>query len=86
MERTLRVGESLNLKGPVFGTSWSLVYAGQPCAGTFSLVLTWALVWQGGAYNLYLPLDQEEVQVPGGRLTILNVSAEELHCRLERTG
>ena len=86
MERTLRVGEGIRLRRALFSRGWFLVYAGQPGEGTFSLALNWEFGALGGAYNLYFPIDQVEIEVPHGRLTVLNVSPRELRCRLEQTG
>jgi hypothetical protein len=78
----LKVGQSAIVKRGILA-SYSVVYAGMLGDSTYPVVV---IVYSGNrsmAYNLYLPKGQSEVELPKGRLVILNVLPEEVHFRYD---
>jgi|GEM_PF-1563595 len=69
----LKIGESVRIKRG-FMTSISLVYAGMPSDGTFSLAVTMTSGHIGMGYNLYFPLDRRQFELAGVPVTVQSVS------------
>ena len=84
MEQTLQVGESCTLVSAFFGKGSAVVYAGMPSESTYSLAVSWGRGYQAAAYNLYLPLEQRELNVAKGRLRIHTVTPREIRFSFTR--
>ena len=69
----LKIGESVRIKRG-FVTSISLVYAGMPSDGTFSLAVTTTAGNLGIGYNHYFPLDRRQFELAGVPVTVQSVS------------
>lgn len=82
-EYILKVGESAKLKKGFF-TTYSLVYAGMLSDYVFSLVLTWSAGHNSAAFNLYLEKSQREINILGGRMTILDVNRGEIRFQFQK--
>jgi hypothetical protein len=83
MEHTLSIGQAQALKRSFLGRSWSVIYAGMPNDRVYSLAVTWAVGYHSACHNLFLPVDQREVDLAGGRMSVLDVSPRELHFSFE---
>ena len=70
----LKIGESVRIKRG-FMTSISLVYAGMPSDGTFSLAVATTASHLGIGYNLYFPLDRRQFELAGVPITVQSVSS-----------
>ena len=85
MECILRLGE-----WTVIGRGWiarrRIMFAGESSPGVYSIVVEWSQNHNSAAANLYFHESQREFRVLDGRLTILDVSRDELRFRFERTG
>jgi hypothetical protein len=77
-EYILKVGAAAPVKRRIV-TSYSIIYAGMLDDSTYSLVVTMTSGYRSMAYNLYLPRSQSEIELPTGRMVVLNVSPQELH-------
>lgn len=83
-EYILKVGGSVSVRrGFLFGTSYSVVYAGMLNDSIYSVVVEAFSGYRSWAYNLYLPKSQSEIELPKGRLIVLNVSPEEIRFRYQ---
>ena len=85
MECVLRLGE-----WAVIGRGWiqrrRIMFAGESSSGMYSIVVEWSQNHNSAAGNLYFHESQREFQVLDGRVSILNVTRDELRFRFERTG
>lgn len=82
-EYKLGVGESGAIRRRFFRKSWSIVYAGMPNEGSYSLAITWSVNYNSAAYNLFLPEDQRELAFLEGRIVVQEVSPREIRFRYE---
>ena len=77
MELILKLGE-----WAVLGRGWlkkkRIMFAGELSPGVYSVVIEWTEAHNSAAYNLYFNMNQKEFPVFDGRLTILDVTAEEM--------
>ncbi len=69
----LRIGESVRIKRG-FMTKISLVYAGMPSDGVFSLAVTTTAGHMGMGYNLFFPVDRRQLEVAGVPIMVQAVS------------
>ena len=72
-EFKLNVGETAKLKQNIM-SHLKVVFAGMLNDSTFSIAILWTHGNNSLAYNLYLPVDQKEVEIPKGNLEIMHVS------------
>ena len=79
-EHSLRIGESAVIKRG-FITKVLLVYAGMPNDKVYSLVVSRSAGHNSLAYNLYIPIDQRQVEISDVKLTIEHVSPNEIRFR-----
>ena len=84
MEHTLRIGESATVHRSFLATTWSVVYAGSPADGRYSLAVSWSFGHQASSYNVYLTDSTREVRLKRGRLTILELTPDRIRFRYER--
>jgi hypothetical protein len=69
----LEIGESVRIKRGLM-TSISLVYAGMPNDGTFSVAVTVTAGHMGMGYNLYFPIDHRQFALAGIPISVQAVS------------
>lgn len=69
----LQIGESVRIKRGLM-TRISLVYAGMPNEGTFSVAVTVTAGHMGMGYNLYFPIDHREFAVAGIPISVQAIS------------
>ncbi|MHC4324202.1 MAG: hypothetical protein ACYSUX_08005 [Planctomycetota bacterium] len=62
-------------------TKVSLVYAGIPNDKVYSLVVSRSAGHNSLAYNLYIPIDQRQIEISDVKLTIESVSPSEINFR-----
>lgn len=86
MEYTLDVGETAVIHRNILATTWSVVYAGSPAEGRYSLVVTWSFGHQASSYNLYLTESVREVRLKRGMITVLELTPERIRFRYDRAG
>ena len=79
-EHSLKIGESALIKRG-FITKVSLVYAGIPNDKVYSLVVSRSAGHNSMAYNLYVPIDQRQIEISDVKLTIESVSPNEIRFR-----
>ena len=79
-EHSLKIGESTVIKRGIM-TKVTLIYAGIPNDKVYSLVVTRSAGHNSMAYNLYIPIDQRQIEISDVRLTIESVSPNEIHFR-----
>jgi hypothetical protein len=79
-EHDLKIGESALIKRG-FMTKVSLVYAGIPNDKVYSLVVSRSAGHNSLAYNLYIPIDQRQIEISDVKLTIESVSPSEINFR-----
>ena len=79
-EHSLKIGESAFIKRG-FLTKVSLIYAGIPNEKVYSLVVSWSSGYNSLAYNLYIPIDQRQIEISDVKLTIESLSPNEIHFR-----
>lgn len=82
-EYILKVGDSAKLKKGWI-TTYSLVYAGMLNDYIYSLVLTWSSGHNSAAFNLYLEKGQSEIEMLGGRITVLDVNRREIRFQFHK--
>lgn len=82
-EYILKVGDSAKLKKGWI-TTYSLVYAGMLSDYIYSLVLTWSAGHNSAAFNLYLEKGQSEIEMLGGRITVLDVNRREIRFQFHK--
>ena len=80
-DHDLRIGESFRAKRG-FMTNISIVYAGMPNDGVFSLALTTTAGHMGMGYNLYFPVHQRQLSLAGVPVTVRAVSPSEIQLTL----
>ena len=81
-EHGLKIGESALIKRG-FITKVSLVYAGMPNDKVYSLVVTRSAGHNSLAYNLYIPIDQQRIEISDVKLTIESISPNEIRFRTD---
>jgi hypothetical protein len=69
----LKIGESVRIKRG-WMTGISLVYAGMPNDGTFSVAVTVTSGHMGMGYNLYFPIDHRQFALAGIPISVQAVS------------
>ena len=79
-EHSLKIGESAVIKRGLI-TKVSLIYAGMPNDKVYSLVVSRSAGHNSLAYNLYIPIDQRQIDISEVKLTIESVSPNEIHFR-----
>jgi hypothetical protein len=79
-EHSLKIGDSALIKRG-FITKVLLVYAGMPNDKVYSLAVNCSAGHNSWAYNLYIPIDQQRIEISDVRLTIGSVSPNEIHFR-----
>lgn len=83
MEQTLKLGE-----GVIVGRGWfkkrRIIFAGESSTDVFSVVVEWTQAHNSAAYNLYFQEKQHEFQVFDGRVTVLDVTRQELRFRFDK--
>ena len=79
-EHGLKIGESALIKRGLI-TKVSLIYAGIPNDKVYSLVVSCSAGHNSLAYNLYIPIDQRQIEISDVKLTIESVSPNEIHFR-----
>jgi hypothetical protein len=79
-EHGLKIGESALIKRGLI-TKVSLIYAGIPNDKVYSLVVSRSAGHNSLAYNLYIPIDQLQIEISDVKLTIESVSPNEIHFR-----
>jgi len=77
----LQIGEAVRIKGG-FMTEISLVYAGMPSEGVYSLVVTTTAGHMGMGYNLYFPVDQRQFTIAGVPITVRGASRSAIQVTL----
>jgi hypothetical protein len=82
-EYTLNVGETAKIKRG-FMTSYALVYTGALSDYVYSLAVTWTRGNNSAAYNLFIEKGNREIDLLGGRLTVLDVSSRQIRFRWEK--
>ena len=81
-EHGLRIGESALIKRG-FLTKVSLVYAGIPNDKVYSLAVRCSAGHNSLAYNLYIPIDQQRIEISDVKLTIESISPNEMRFRTD---
>ena len=81
-EYVLRIGGCAQIKRG-FITSHSVIYAGMLNDYLYSVVVTSSSGNKSMAYNLYVPKDHREIELPKGRLVVSRVSSRDMHFRYE---
>ena len=79
-EHCLRIGESALIKRG-FITKVLLVYAGMTNEKEYSLAVNCSAGHNSWAYNLYIPIDQQRIEISDVNLTIENISPNEIRFR-----
>ena len=79
-EYNLKIGESVVIKRG-FITKVSLDYAGMPNDSVYSLVVTCSAGHNSMAYNLYIPMNQQRLELSNVNLTISSISPTEIRLR-----
>ena len=79
-EHGLKIGESALIKRGLI-TKVSLIYAGIPNDKVYSLVVSRSAGHNSLAYNLYIPINQLQIEISDVKLTIESVSPNEIHFR-----
>ena len=79
-EHGLKIGESAVIKRGLI-TKVSLIYAGIPNDKVYSLVVSRSAGHNSLAYNLYIPIDQRQIEISDVKLTIESLSPNEIHFR-----
>ena len=82
-EFALKVGEGAKVKSG-FMTSYSVVYAGMLSDHVFSIAVTWSFGHNSAGYNIYLDKGQRDIKFLDGRLTIRDVSKNEIRFVFQR--
>ena len=74
----LKLGEVAEVKKRFlfFGPRTDIVYTGMPNKEVLSLAISYSIMYNSLAYNIYVPIGQREVQAAGGRLEILEVNPD----------
>lgn len=83
-DAALKVGEEVTLKKGIVTAAWSMVYAGMPSPGVFSVVVVWKQGNQATAANLFFPKDQRGFDVAGGHVSVTHVDERSLRFRFEK--
>lgn len=83
-EASLKVGEEAALKKNWVGTTWSLVYAGMPSPGVYSVAVVWKMGNQATAANLFFSTEQRGFDAGGGHVSVTHVDDRSLRFRFER--
>jgi hypothetical protein len=83
VEHSLRIGEAARMKRG-FMVSYSVVYAGMVSDYVYSVAVTWTRGNNSAAYNLFLEKGHREIELFGGRLTVLDVTSREIRLRWEK--
>lgn len=79
-EHSLKIGDSAVIKRGLI-TKVSLIYAGIPNDKVYSLVVSRSAGHNSLAYNLYIPIDQRQIDISDVKLTIESLSPNEIHFR-----
>jgi len=79
-EHGLKIGESALIKRGII-TKVSLIYAGIPNDKVYSLVISRSAGHNSLAYNLYIPIDQRQIEISDVKLIIESVSPNEINFR-----
>ncbi len=83
MEQILKLGEST-----IVGRGWlkrrRIIFTGESSPGIYSFVAEWTSAHNSAAYNLYFSNSQREFNVLDGRITIVDVSKNEMRFRYEK--
>jgi len=80
---TLRVGESEIVHRNFWATTWSVIYAGSPSEGRYSVVIHSAGGYHAASFNLYLTEATREIPMKRGKLKILELSPDRARIRYE---
>ena len=81
-EHGLKIGDSALIKRG-FITKVSLIYAGIPNDKVYSLVVNRSAGHNSLAYNLYIPIDQRQIEISDVKLTIESISPNEIRFRTD---
>jgi len=84
-EHRIRVSQTAKVRPGVFRAQVSVVYAGMINESTYSIAVLWSYGHNSMAYNLYLPKNQTEIEIPKGRLEVLYVSKDEIQFKYIET-
>jgi hypothetical protein len=77
-EIRLKIGESAILRNKFLGSKFSVAYGGMPSESVFSLVMGYTYCHNSMAFNLYFPINQRDVTLGNARLSIRQVTQDEL--------
>jgi hypothetical protein len=83
VEKTIRLGERTAVRRGWL-KKYSILFAGEPSPGVYSVVTEWTNAHNSAGYNIYFHKNQREFQVFGGRITIVNVTMDEMRFRFEK--
>jgi hypothetical protein len=77
-EIRLKIGESAILRNKFLGSKFSVAYGGMPSESVFSLILCHTYCHNSLAFNLYFPSNQRDIALGNARVSIRQVTPEEL--------
>lgn len=74
----VKVGEVAQVKKGFlfFGPRTDIIYTGMVSKEIFSLAITFSVMYNSLAYNVYLPLGTREATLGGGRIEITEVTPD----------
>lgn len=81
---SLKVGEEVTLDKKWYSAQWTLVYAGMPSDGVYSIVVAWKEGYQAAAWNLFFPRDQRGFDVAKGHVSVTFVDEKSIRFRYEK--
>ena len=83
MEYTLKVGETAKIIKTLMRTM-ALVYAGEVSDRVFSLAAVWTSGYNSAAQNLYFSKSHKDIEIFGGRLTVLEQTSRHIRFRFDK--
>ena len=83
MEFVLRLGEGVVVRRGWLAR-WRIFFAGAVSSDVFTLAVEWSQAHNSASYNIYFRKSQREFSIVGGRVTVLDVSRDEIRFRFDR--
>ena len=82
-DASLKVGEEVSVRKGWVMKSMTMMYAGMPSPGVFSVALTWKEGNQAASANLFFPVDQRGFDIGKGHVSVTHVDAQSIRFRFE---
>lgn len=83
MDHVLRLGEGVVVRRGWY-SRWRIFFTGSVSDDVFSLAAEWTQIHNSASYNVYFHKSQREFALMDGRITVVDVSREEIRFRFER--